>query len=269
MTPYSRLRAVVRLLGVVLLLLQGLATVALAYPFCAEAARLALKQRWSARLLRVLGIKLKPQGEMPRNGPGLIVSNHISFIDVFAINASMPSSFVAKADVRRWPLIGWLSRHTDTLFLERGSRNGAQRAREQMVEHLRAGKRVAVFPEGTTSNGDQVLPFHSAMFQSAIDATITITPLAISYTNADGTRSYTTAFIGETTLIECFWSIACADGTTVTTAVLPALSADSGDRRHLSAHAHRAISHHLSLRTAPFAAHPKGICSSHGEPVEP
>jgi 1-acyl-sn-glycerol-3-phosphate acyltransferase len=243
-----KLRAVFRLLRVALHLSGGLLTVALVYPFCGEASRLSLKQRWSIRLLCILGISHQTGGEPPQHG--LVMSNHISFVDVFAINAWMPSSFVAKDDVRHWPLIGWLASHTDTLFLERGSRSAAQRAREHMVEHLQAGKRVVVFPEGTTSNGDGVLPFHSAMFQAAIDAAVTVTPLAVHYIGTDGTRSYAAAFVGETTLIECFWSIACADGITITTSVLPplldALPDHAGDRRHLSAHAHKSISHHLS-----------------------
>ena len=233
-----------RLLCVVLHLLQGLLTVATVYPFCGEPKKNALKQRWSGKLLRILGITLQTSGNVPESG--MLVSNHISFTDVFAINAWMPSSFVAKDDVRHWPLIGWLTKHTDTLFLERGSRNAAQRAREQMVEHLRSGKRVFVFPEGTTSNGDHVLPFHGAMFQAAIDAATAITPIAVSYADNNGEQSCAAAFVGEMTLLECFWSIACSDGITVTTSVLPSIDVCSGDRRHLSAHAHHAISQHLS-----------------------
>ena len=239
-----QLRAVVRMLGVVLHLIAGLLTVALVYPFSTELKKLTLMQRWSAKLLLMLGITLKTNGELPQHG--LVVSNHISFTDVFAINAWMPSSFVAKDDVQRWPLIGWLATNTDTLFIERGSRKAAQKAREQMVEHLRAGKRITLFPEGTTSNGDSVLHFHSALFQAAIDAATSITPLAVSYSDNNGTRSYAAAFVGEMTLVECFWSIACADGITVTTSVLPPLDSRAGDRRYLSACAHRRISQHLS-----------------------
>lgn len=219
---------------------------ALVYPRSDEAKKNLLKQRWSLRLLDLLHIKLEWSGAAPDNG--LLVSNHISFIDVYAIDAIVPSSFVAKSEVRSWPLIGWLATHTDTLFMERGSRGAAQRAREQMVEHLRAGKRVTVFPEGTTSLGDGVLPFHSAMFQAAVDTAAAVTPIAVHYVDRGGKPSYAAAFVGETTLIECLWSIACADGVTVKMSILPPHSAAGSDRRHLAAHAHRAISHHLNLR---------------------
>jgi 1-acyl-sn-glycerol-3-phosphate acyltransferase len=238
-----KLRAVLRLLRVALHVCHGMLTVALVYPRCDESRKLALKQQWSMRLLELFDLTLRWVGDLPP--AGLLVSNHISFLDVFAINAIAPSSFVAKDEVRSWPLIGWLAKYTDTLFLERGSRGAAQRAREDMVSHLRAGKRVAVFPEGTTSNGDGMLPFHSAMFQAAIDAAVNISPIAITYTDGHGARSYATAFVGEMSLLQCLWSIACAQNIIATITLLPAHAAHDGDRRHLSAHVHRAISHHL------------------------
>lgn len=242
-----KLRAAIpllRLLRVALHVCHGALTVAFIYPRCDEPRRLVLKQLWSIKLLKLLGISLVWSGETPP--AGLLVSNHISFIDVYAINAIVPSSFVAKDEVRSWPLIGWLSKHTDTLFLERGNHNAAQRARKHMVEYLRAGKHVAVFPEGTTSNGDGMLPFHSAMFQAAIDAEAGITPIAIAYTDNNGERSYAAAFVGDMTLLECLWSIACTQGITVNVTVLPTHFTKEAERRHLSAHIHRAISHQIS-----------------------
>jgi 1-acyl-sn-glycerol-3-phosphate acyltransferase len=239
-----RLRAVFRLLRVAVHVCRGALTIAISYPRCDEPRKLLLKQQWSVKLLKILGISLTWSGERP--SAGLLVSNHISFVDVFAINAILPSSFVAKDEVRSWPLIGWLARHTDTLFLERGSRGAAQRAREQMVEHLKMGNRVAVFPEGTTSLGDGILPFHSAMFQAAIDADVVVTPLAIAYTDTNGKRNYAAAFVGETTLVECLWSIACAQDITVNVAVLPAHNIGDSDRRHLSSQIHHTISQRIS-----------------------
>jgi 1-acyl-sn-glycerol-3-phosphate acyltransferase len=238
-----RLRAVVRLLRVALHLCRVVLTIALAYSRHDETRRLALRQQWSARLVELLGISLAWSGETPP--AGLLVSNHISFVDICAINAIAPASFVAKEEVRSWPLIGWLSKHVDTLFLERGSRAAAQRAREHMVEYLHAGKHVAVFPEGTTGSGDGVLPFHGAMFQAAIDAAANITPIAIAYTDDSGARDYAAAFVGEKSLLECVWAIVCAKHITVTVSVLATYPANDGDRRHLSAHAHRAISHQI------------------------
>lgn len=239
-----RLRAVVRLLRVALHLCRVVLTLALVYPRCEASHRLALKQQWSARILELLGISLECSGEI--SAAGLLISNHISFVDIFAINAIAPAAFVAKEEVRAWPLIGWLSTRVDTLFLERGSRAAAQRAREHIVDYLHAGKCVAVFPEGMTGRGDGVLPFHGAMFQAAIDAAASITPIAIAYRDDSGARNYAAAFVDNISLLACLWAIVCARPITVTVAVLPTYPAKDGDRRHLAAHAHRVISHRIN-----------------------
>src|SRR5690606_26195244 len=112
-------------------------------------------------------------------------------------------AFVSKDDVRKWPLIGWLCARTDTVFLERGSRVAAQRARENLVEALHRGKRVALFPEGTTTRGDTVLPFHSALLQAAIDAGTPVTPVVLRYRSGDGSPSIAPAYVDDISLIGC------------------------------------------------------------------
>lgn len=234
-------RAVLRLAAAAGLVLLGLLTVVFVYPFRAAPRRLALKQRWSQRLIRWLGMELRVAGDIPARG--LIVANHISFIDIFAINAVAPSAFISKDDVRRWPLIGFLAARTDTIFLERGSRSAAQRTRENLVEHLRAGTRVALFPEGTTSRGDLVRPFHAALLQSAIDAGVEVVPVALRYRDGNGGRSEAAAYVDDMSLVDCLRAIAAAERLVVVVEVLPALSVAGSDRRHLAAHAHRVIAH--------------------------
>ncbi|HTH93867.1 MAG TPA: lysophospholipid acyltransferase family protein [Rhodocyclaceae bacterium] len=241
-------RTLFRLLRVALHLLQGSLTVAFFYPWLNESQRLWLKKRWSRQLLAILGVRLRYRGQLQADATlpnGLIVANHISFLDIFVVNAIVPTAFVSKDDVKSWPLIGWLSANTDTLFLERGSRNAAQRARENLAEHLKRGKRVALFPEGTTTLGDTVLPFHSALLQSAIDTGATVTPVVLSYRAVDGSRSSAPAYVDDVTLLQCLRSI--ADAKTLyaeVTAHAPLTSADT-DRRALSAHVHRVIQHTL------------------------
>jgi 1-acyl-sn-glycerol-3-phosphate acyltransferase len=241
-------RTLFRLLRVALHLLQGCATVALFYPWLNERHRLGLKKRWSRQLLAILGVRLRYHGELQADATlpcGLIVANHISFLDVFVVNAIAPTAFVSKDDIRTWPLIGWLSRHTDTLFLERGSRSAAQRARENLIVHLRRGKRVALFPEGTTTRGDTVLPFHSALLQSAIDAGATVTPVVLRYRAVDGSHSTAPAYVDDISLLECLRAIADAKQLYAEVTAHAPLSTAAIDRRQLSAHAHRMISHTL------------------------
>jgi 1-acyl-sn-glycerol-3-phosphate acyltransferase len=239
----SAVRAAARLAGLGLHLLLGLAIVALLFPWLAAGRRLRLKRRWSRRLLRILGVELRVAGDLPQ---GLVVANHISFLDIFVINAVAPAAFVSKDEVRRWPVIGWLAQRTDTVFLERGSRSAAQRARATLVERLRSGDRAAIFPEGTTTAGDRVLPFHGALFQAAIDAGAPVTPLALRYLDGDSRRSDAPAYIDDITLWQCLLAIARSGRLVAEVAILDAIAPLSADRRHLAAHAHRLVSRHVA-----------------------
>lgn len=250
----TTLRAIFRLARATLHLLGGSLTVALIFPFISPSRRLWLKQRWSRQLLDALGVTLKvgpdamkwPEGAAATSAvQGMIVANHISFLDIFAINALAPAAFVSKDDVRAWPLIGWLCAYTDTIFIERGSRRAAHATRENLVAHLKEGRLVSVFPEGTTSDGHDVLPFHGALFQSAIDAGATITPVVLRYSDRSGNHSAAADYVGDTSLLECFWSIACANELVVQLEVLQPISSEGADRRHLAAHAHHMVAHGL------------------------
>ena len=276
----AKFRAIFRLSRTALHLAGGLLTVALIYPFITQGTRLSLKQRWSRQLLTVLGVTLKvPEGDpqvvqskyctgadgtanVPEttNPAGLLVANHVSFLDIFVINAWTPAAFVAKDDVRNWPVIGWLSQHTETIFMQRGSRRAAHAARDHLVDQLCAKRLVAVFPEGTTSDGHTVQPFHSALFQSAIDASAPVIPLALRYFDAQTHQpSHAADYIDDLTLISCLWSIATSAGLIAQLEPLPALIPADLDRRHLAAHAHRAVAHRLlqminpSLKVSPVA----------------
>lgn len=242
-------RAVFRLARVGLHLLWGTATVATVYPWAPLPVRRALKRRWSRQLVVMLGMKVGSGGTaVPA---GLLVCNHISWLDIFVINALAPAAFVSKDDVKHWPLIGWLCARTETIFLERGSRAAAQRTRETMIAALRDGAHVAVFPEGTTTDGSKLLPFHAALLQSAIDAGTPVVPLALRYVDAAGRPSRAPAYDGDVTLWQCLRAIARAEGLTARIEALAPLGTNSCDRRHLAAHCHRAITTQLEAREAP------------------
>ena len=237
-------RTVFRLLRTALHLLWGSATVALIFPFAPLTTRRALKQRWSRQLVKILGITLVSGGGRPQ---GLIVANHISFVDIFVINALAPTTFVSKNDVLNWPIIGWLSRHTETIFLQRGSRRAAQDTKVALTEYLRTGGLATVFPEGTTTIGDRVLPFHGAMIQAAIDAEAPLTPVVLRYRTKGGASSITPAYVDDITLWQCIRAIVSDDGLVADVRVLAPLSSEGLDRRHLAAHAHRVISHAMGI----------------------
>jgi 1-acyl-sn-glycerol-3-phosphate acyltransferase len=218
-------------------LANGAATVALRYPRADLTLRSRLKQEWSHRLMRILGIETVFDGAMARQTT-LIVANHTSWVDVFAINAVAPAAFVCKDDVRSWPLIGWLCANTDSIFIRRGQRRAARDVVSAMQRALNGGKTVAVFPEGTTTEGDTVLPFHAALLQPAIDSGHPLQPMALRYRGADGESTRRVAYCGELSFIESLWRICSARGLSVELAVLPLLET-AGTQRGALAHACR------------------------------
>jgi 1-acyl-sn-glycerol-3-phosphate acyltransferase len=237
------IRATFRLARTGVHLLWGMATVAVAFPFLPVKLQRALKARWSGQLLDALGVRLRVAGTPP--GAGLVVANHISWLDIYAINALVPTAFVAKDDVRGWPVIGWLSSRTETLFIERGSRSAAMRIKDRLTEQLQAGNCVALFPEGTTSDGAAVLPFHSALFQAPIDAGTAIAPIIVRYTGSDGQRSAAPVYIGDTSLWQCLRAIVRADGLIVHLSFLTGIDPDGMDRRRIAEQIRRRIADSL------------------------
>jgi 1-acyl-sn-glycerol-3-phosphate acyltransferase len=218
-----------KLIAVVLHLIAGFAAAAL-FPLLPRAARLAITQAWSRALLAVLGVRLDIEGEACTGG-ALVVANHISWLDVLAISALRPAVFVCKSEIAAWPALGWLLARADTIFLRRGSAIAASQAAQIAARRLRAGCSVAVFPEGTSTCGDEVLPFGAALFQAALDAACPVQPMALSYMDRSGQRCYVPVYAGETTFAESLLAVAGARGLCVTLSVLPAL-AGVADRRH-------------------------------------
>jgi 1-acyl-sn-glycerol-3-phosphate acyltransferase len=212
--------------------------------------RNACKRRWSAQLLEMLGIRIATDLAPDQLAGGLLVCNHISFIDVFVINALLPSAFVSKDDVAGWPLIGWLSRRNGTVFIARGSRRAAHRTQVQMVELLRAGERLAIFPEGTSTVGVEVLPFHAALLQSAIDADAAVYALALSYRDREGRHSSAPAYTDEVDVLSCLRRILGSGGLTANLTLAACYPAPHSDRRQLAHRSHQSIA--ASLRQAAF-----------------
>lgn len=183
------------------------------------------------------------------------MANHISWVDVFVLNAARPVAFVSKSEVRGWPLIGWLAARTDTVFLRRGSRGHAKIVNAEIDALLNGGKDVAVFPEGTTTDGTHLLGFHAALLQPAVETGRPLQPVAISYVTPQGERSLAPAYVGDTSLQECLAAILSTPGIVARIDLLPALASNGRNRRDL-AHAARAeIAFSLGL---PLANTPPG-----------
>ena len=222
-----------RLLGIVVHTLRGLWLARIAYVDRLPGERDEAVRRWSRQMLQVLGVKLVVQGQ-PRPGAKLVVSNHVSWLDIVAINAVVPSRFVSKSEVAAWPVVGFLVTAAGTLYLERERRRDAMRVLGLMSDALREGYTVAVFPEGTTGSGQELLHFHANMLQSAIDAKEPVQPLALRYSDETHAISPVAAYIGDTTLWQSLWGILTARQLTVQVNVLPLQAVDHADRRALA-----------------------------------
>jgi 1-acyl-sn-glycerol-3-phosphate acyltransferase len=240
------LTGVWRLGRAVLHVLYGIAVIALRFPTLDANGRRQRIAGWSAGLLRVLGVALHTEGG-PRAGATLLIANHVSWLDIAAIHASAPQArFVAKADVRRWPLIGWMVASAGTLFIERERRRDAMRVVHQMAQALHNGDTVAVFPEGTTSDGRSLLPFHANLLQAAIATSTPVQPVVLRFSDPQHPVSPSAEYIGDTTLLQSLWRIACAEGLRVHVRWLPAQGSAHADRRRLAQHLHDEVARHLA-----------------------
>lgn len=219
-------------------------TLAVAYPWLNLALRRRILQRWSANLLHIFNVRIDIDSDDPLHNlrHGLIVTNHISWLDVFVLNAVVPMRFVAKSEVRRWPVIGWLCARAQTLFLERGKARSAARINVQMVTLLHQGECLAIFPEGTTTDGTQVAHFHSSLLQPAIDAEALVHPVTIRYQDCDGMHSTAAAYINEMSFGASMWNILSEPELHVRLIATPPLQAQEMARRTLTQMAHERIS---------------------------
>ncbi len=218
-------------------------TLAMIYPRLSAHLRRRILQNWSAELLDILNVKVLLANDDPLHGlhGGLIVTNHISWLDVFVLNAIVPMRFVAKAEVRHWPFIGWLCARAQTLFLERGRARDAARLNVHLVQLLQQGECLAVFPEGTTTDGAQVAHFHSSLLQPAIDAGTQVHPTAIRYEDTDGNRSTAAAYINEYSFGASLWTLLHTPQLRVRLLATAPLAAGTFERRELTRRAREQI----------------------------
>ncbi len=185
---------------------------------------------WHRRLGRCLGVRVTCEGD-PAPG-ALLVVNHVSWLDVPVLGGAAPVRFVSKAEVRRWPVVGWLAALAGTLFLHRGAHEASNVATRIGAE-LRAGYRVAIFPEGTTGDGRGLLRFHARLFAAAEQGARPVQPVAIRYGHGPEPDAIA-PFIGEDTLLAHVVRVLRHPGLGATVIFLPPVAPASGRRRELA-----------------------------------
>jgi len=214
------LRFTLHAIPVAVWLLLGLAIVTLVFPLIPARWRSLVNRGWSRILIAVCGVRVRVLGAPVLHAPVLWVANHVSWLDIFCLNSVRSTAFVAKHEIRRWPIIGWLAAAAGTIFIERGNRQTLHHVGEQMQQRLRRGEAVGLFPEGTTSDGFDVGPFHTSLFDAAIRAHTDIQAVALRFYHR-GKRSDLAAFVGDQTLIANLWHLLGTKGVQVEIAFLP------------------------------------------------
>ena len=254
------LRAVLFVLHV----LAGLAIVLFVFPLCGWPLRNRINRSWSRTLVRICGARLLVDGVQVPAGiretgiePGhlgrVVVANHVSWLDTFAMNAVLPCRFVAKSEIGAWPLLGILVTRAGTLYIERGRRHAVAALNDSLRDHLNAGETIALYPEGTTTDGSFLLPFHSNLLAPAVEIGAPVWPLAIRYLEGS-TRSGAAAFIGDMGLLTSLGRVLVTRGLTIHITVLPPIKAGAHANRHAVAGAARsAIARELGLHEAAFS----------------
>ncbi len=239
-----------RLVRVFLHLFLGLAACALVFPWAGQQRRNTITRRWSRKLLDICGVSVEQDGALQALEHAMVVSNHVSWLDIFVINALYPCHFVAKSEIRSWPVLGWLADKGGTVFIARGNRRELRHIFKGLVATLQAGQRVAFFPEGTTAVPGQVLPFHANLFEAAVDARVPVQPVALRYLDGAGAPHGAIDFSGEASFAQNMMQVLAGPPVRAVLTCLAPLAAAGAHRRELAQASHDAIEAVVGLHRA-------------------
>ncbi len=251
LSPTASLRMGLMLTRLAWLLVRGSLTTALRFPALDGTTRKHAIRAWSHATLRACGMDIEISGT-PSTAACLLAINHVSWLDIIALNAAHPTRFVAKADVDRWPVLGRLARGVGTLFIERERPRDAMRVMHDMAACLRGGEHVSVFPEGTTSDGAELLPLHANLFQAAVSAEVPVQPVLLRYLDATSAEpSSAPAYVGDDTILDTLRRIASAPRLRVQVHYLPPVH--GAERRALAQAVQHCLTHALRAPVATLA----------------
>ncbi|MFL6580966.1 MAG: lysophospholipid acyltransferase family protein [Burkholderiales bacterium] len=259
--PAVRLYRVLRLL---LHVFGGLLEIALLFPFYGRLQRNRAVGRWSARLLAILRVGIRMQGHAPDDvrRAAVLVANHVSWLDIPVIHSVWQVRFVAKAEVRRWPVIGWMSARAGTLFVERGKSRHAARINQTIHDAISRGDGIGIFPEGSTTDGTELMRFHASLLQPAVVHGALVYPVALRYRDENGDVNVDASYVGDTTLAESLRMILAQRFIVAEMMFLPPVDAGNKSRRELAAQMQSAIAAALNLpasdRKPDMSAGPQG-----------
>ena len=247
-----RLRLCYKITLSVLLFISGLIIAAIIFPALGvlskpskvKARRDALTLAWLTWFSWILSLHIIIKGKL-LNQPALLVSNHISWVDIIVLGQFAPAHFVAKSDILAWPVIGYLAKQGGTVFVRRGDKQQAKAIAEEMIWLLKQNSTVIAFPEGTTTKGGVVLPFHASLFQATLLTKAIVQPVAIQYLRA--ATNYA-PFIGEDTFVPHLLKMLAMDKIEVSVTFLPTIATVGKNRQSVSNEARAMILNNLTRK---------------------
>ncbi len=246
----AQLRLSLRLAHLLLVIACG-ALLAGVVSLCERLVRhdlMALRQRLTrwflARLSGALPFRVRVEGELPAQ-PMLWVANHVSWTDIPLLGALQPISFLSKAEVRTWPLAGWLAHKAGTLFIRRGS-GDSNLVGQQLGRHLQRGRHLLIFPEGTTTDGQGLRTFHGRLLASAIDSGVPLQPVAIRYLRG-GQPCPVAPFVGDDDMLSHLLRLLRSQAGEVQIQLLAPIASNSASRNELARQAQSRIATALQL----------------------
>ncbi len=230
-------------------LLYGVAVVMLLFPWLSHKTRIRIEKRWHNKAIGIFNVRVRLKGEISDlEAPNvMLVANHVSWLDIYVLNAIRPVRFVSKMEVRSWPLVGWLAKRTGTLFIDRTKRHDTARVNQEVSTVLTNGGCVAIFPEGTTTDGREVRKFHSSLLEPAVQSQSRVWPAAIRYIHEDGSLNTAPAYIDDITIGQSLAMILSQKVIHVEVEVLAPIAVLGKTRRDLAREAHLAIAMALQV----------------------
>ena len=225
------------------------------FPYLSSTQKLSAIQKWSIQTLEVLNVRLEKPTQYASffslNQAQLLVANHVSWVDALIIQAIQPSIFVAKAEVKRWPVVGAIATACGVIYVKRSSPGSSRQMVDDAANALLNGFHVACFPEGTSSEGLEVKAFHANLFETAIRQNIHVRPLCIRYTHATtGKHCTEAAFVGDLGFLESLHKVMSCKGICANVDIGHALSPQGHSRKSLAQLAHHNLSTQLMALSA-------------------
>jgi 1-acyl-sn-glycerol-3-phosphate acyltransferase len=233
-------------------ILRGFATLATVFPHATPERRDALVRAWGHQVLRIFAVSLsvvKPHDLDPQAGKRLLIGNHISWIDIYVLQAITAARFVAKSELAAWPVLGRLISQSGTVFIERGKRSDTLRINQTIRERLDGGAIIGVFPEGTTTDGRDVRKFHGNLLQAALDGQADIVPFCLRYTDAQGHYTNAPAYIDDLSFWDSIKLMLREKKLHCELTFFPPLARDGRSRRDLAAAAEQMVRERLQGHT--------------------